>query len=197
MELSARHRSWGRWPILFPKLRSDLTAVSPVASYVIAVVLQQHSLAIFIRYHYVAWGASTGRADTTQVVLCPITAHIFRFGNIANSLFACFGRFDLRYRVVPTVRVARFRKCSAQLGYESRTPTAAAASSASFGGAGEARRYQKLTPLTESAKAIACIRTIESDMLKRTLSDWEGTASRICVGCYRWRSATRRLLSDL
>src|SRR5260370_358722 len=62
----------------------------------------------------------------------------------------------------------------AQLGYESRRTTAAAPSSEPFAGEEEGTTIPEapLRPQT-SAKVATCIRIIESDVLKRTLSDWE------------------------
>jgi hypothetical protein len=154
---------------------------------VIAVVLSNILWAIFIRYRHVSVGAASTAAVLTRLkwVICPITAiYLLVSGNIANALFALL--WPLVIFVIgafPTVRVGKIQKMfMAQLGYASQTPAAAVSSSEPFVETVQSTPTRE-TPLgpQRSEKVVACIRTIEYDLLKRTLSEREeNDAAELC-----------------
>jgi hypothetical protein len=171
---------WGRWPIFVSQIYAPvLLLFLPWQAVVIAVILTNILWAIFIRYSHVSVGAASTAAVLTRLkwVLCPIIAiYLLASGNIANAVLALF--WPLVIFVIgafPTVRVGKIQKMfMAQLGYESPTPTAAASSSEPFAGAAQGTRIPEAPFRPQrSAKVIACIQTIESDLLKRPLSQPE------------------------
>jgi hypothetical protein len=171
---------WGRWPIFVSQIYAPILLVFLLwQAVVIAVILTNILWAVFIRYSHVSVGAASTAAVLTRLkwVICPITAiYLLASGSIANAVLALF--WPLVIFVIgafPTVQVGKIQKMfMAQLGYESPKPTAAASSSEAFTGAaqGTAMPEAPLRP-QRSAKVVACIRTIESEMLKRPLFDQE------------------------
>lgn len=179
---------WGRWPIFVSQIYAPILLLFlPWQAVVIAVVLTNIFWAIFVRYHHVSVGAASTGAVLTRLkwVICPITAiYLLVSGNITNALFALLWPLVIFViGVVPTVQVGKIQKMfMVQLGYEPRTPPPATPSSEPFADAAQG------TPIPEtpfgrkrSDKVVACIRTIESELLKRTLSEREeNNVAEVC-----------------
>ncbi len=181
---------WGRWPIFVSQIYAPMLLLFlPWQAVVVAVVLSNIFWAIFIRYRHVSIGPASVGALLTRLkwALCPIAAiYLLVSGNTVNALFALLWPFVIFViGIIPTVQVGKIQKMfMAQLGYESSTRFAAASSSEPFADAAQGRPIPE-TPLRpqRSGKVVACIRTIESDLLKRTLSDSEeNSVAGLCGG---------------
>ena len=179
---------WGRWPIFVSQIYAPILLLFlPWLAVVIAVVLSNIFWAIFVRYHHVSVGAASTGAVLTRLkwIICPITAIcLLVLGNVANALVALLWPLVIFIiGIVPTVQVGRIQKMfMAQLGSELQTPPPATPSSQPFAETVQGTPTRETPfPPQRSEKVVACIRTIESDLLKRTLSDSE--EDRVAESC--------------
>src|SRR4029077_14555138 len=182
---------WGRWPIFVSQIYAPIMLLfQPWLAVVLAVIVSNILWAIFIRYRHVSVGAASTAAVLTRLkwVICPLAAiFLLVSGNIANALFALLWPLVIFViGVVPTVQVGRIQKMfMAELGYESRTPPPTAdPSSEPFTGVAKDTAVPEGQPRPQrSAKVVSCLRTIESDLLKRLLSDQEeNNVAELCSG---------------
>jgi hypothetical protein len=182
---------WGRWPIFVSQIYAPILLLFlPWPAVVIAVIISNILWALVIRYHHVSVGAASMAAVLTRLkwVICPITAiYLLASGNIGNSVFALLWPLVIFViGIVPTVQVGKIQKMfMAQLGYEVGAPPPTAPSPPEqFAGVAESQiRPEAQVRSDRSAKVITCIQTVETDLLKRTLSDSEeNSVAELCRG---------------
>ena len=181
---------WGRWPIFVSQIYAPIMLLFLTwPAVIIAVVLSNILWAILIRYHHVSVGAASTAAVLTRLkwVICPVAAiFLLVSGNIANAFFALFWPLVIFIiGAVPTVQVGKIQKMfMARLGNDRRTPPTAGPPSEAFTGVREDRTAPESQGRSQpSPKVVTCIRTIESELLKRTLSDREeSNVTELCSG---------------
>ncbi len=181
---------WGRWPIFVSQIYAPIMLLFLTwPAVIIAVVLSNILWAILIRYHHVSVGAASTAAVLTRLkwVICPVAAiFLLVSGNIANAFFALFWPLVIFIiGAVPTVQVGKIQKMfMARLGNDRRTPPTAGPPSEAFRGGREDRTTSENQGRSQpSPKVVTCIRTIESELLKRTLSDREeSNVTELCSG---------------